>query len=1081
MNLKEIIEKYGEDTIVNLYGRDIDVSAEKRVYAAMFKKYNKIAENISKKFEEEYEEKFDLYKSIEKVRDNVLNIFVSSLNPLANDLKIDFTSVRIYDYTDYKILDEIKDKGCMDKFRDVYGALCEDIDRIDMDLLGEKEYRANRKENRGRWEVTTFGGTWGDAVGNQIQAGTMNLAGGLAHSVVNAIGNSISESEARARKRKLYTNDLKQEFVNAVYEVCLEAFLYMIKIVDSDEFQIANAIITVADKAKSLKILENYQSIDVTGDVGLDMLQEALVADPTFDAVYFQMLMDFGDEGRALAKYADLYSVDIKPYKEKISVAAYEKLYGKVNDEEVLKKEEPKIIQLTERYGLSYNKSKVKELYTAKLYDIDLQFRTVDGIVFEERNEAENARKEYEEITKEMISIGEPRYLVPEYEKSLLNSLEVITRYKTKIKDKYINQIESLLEDYDTNYRTVDEIVFNTRDEADLAREEKKQIESIMPNLTTKLTKIVGSYEAMLINKKNEVNAFKTVIKKKYLLKLEEKLKEYDKFYRTVKYLQNEKVFSNRNAADTARKDVEYITSLIKDVAPPTKDSLFDYKDDVEKKIDMINRNTSTVVKEPYVTLLKSYAESFNKIYLQTGAIFKSKTVEDASKKKFTERFKFSSMDMSTYEKIDAIWVDIEEFIVKINMKKEQLEAELVPIYAAENSLNTVDGYVFESRELANDARKELSIVNEILSQVPFSDSIDVKYEEAIHNAIDKVDELNTAIKNKYIEILNEELANFDKRYKTVDGILVETREQADIARNEFDSIMELLNGVNPPDKTSMLDYEENVKLKLQVLQSNYSTVIASKYIQILEKYLVDFDVLFRKVSLFGDNSREDAAQKRLKTEMSKLKFVSWEDVDNAKILLDDLTQKLGINRSFVPEYDKMIEDNEIRLKTVDGVYFETREAADDAKAEYDSIMQLLVDIKPPKKTDLLDYEWKIKEMLEKITVEYNTMIKNKYIQLMNKYLTDFDDGFCQISMFKKGTREEAAKAKALKFVKDAKMLSVIDVENTRSKLISMLPYIGLQQADVAEAEEYLEQRKYEIVNGVSASSGGKFSKFFKK
>lgn len=498
-------------------------------------------------------------------------------------------------------------------------------------------------------------------------------------------------------------------------------------------------------------------------------------------------------------------------------------------------------------------------------------------------------------------------------------------------------------------------------------------------------------------------------------------------------------------------------------------------------RIALINENSSTIVKVPYIALLKLYIESFNKLYLKTGTIFGSKTVEDASRKKFKEKFKFNLIDMSTYEKIDSIWTEIEEYIVKINLSKEQLESELAPIYAAEKMLNTVDGIEFDSREKALQAVKELEIVNVVINKLVFDETIDVCFEENVNRALAEIKELVTPIKYKYIELLNGELLKFDTRYKTVDGILFETREAADVARKEYYSITELLNGVNPPDKTSMLDYEENIKGKLSMLQINYSTAIADKYIQLLEKYLADFDMLFRKVSLFGDNSREEAAQKRLKTEMLRLKFNCWEDVDNAKLLLEELTQKLGIDRNYVPEYDKMIENHETRLKTIDGVLFETREDADIARGEFNSITLFLSDVRPPKKSDLLDYEWMIKEKLEKINVDYNTVIKNKYIELLNKYLSDFDDVFCQISMFKKGTREEAAKAKAVKFVKDSKMTSVLDVENTRKKLINMLPYLGIQQIDIVEAEEYLEQRKNEIINGVNTSSGSKISKFFKR
>ena len=237
---------------------------------------------------------------------------------------------------------------------------------------------------------------------------------------------------------------------------------------------------------------------------------------------------------------------------------------------------------------------------------------------------------------------------------------------------------------------------------------------------------IDNDYEEMLISKKEEVDKYKTAIKNKYLSGLSDKLIEYDKFYRTVSYLENDKLFSTRKEADVARKDLEYIKTVMKDVTAPTKESLFDYKEDIEQRIAMINDNTFTIVKNPYLQLLQSHIESFNKLYLKTGAIFKSKSLEDASRKKFKEKFNFNAMDMSSYEKIDSIWSDIEEYIVKINMSKEQLEIELVPIYTAEKTLNTVDGYVFDSRELAGAARDELHMVNDILNNITFNDSIEL-------------------------------------------------------------------------------------------------------------------------------------------------------------------------------------------------------------------------------------------------------------------------------------------------------------------------------------------------------------------
>ena len=137
MNLREIIEKNNEEIAIELYGKNITVSPEKRIYAALLKKYTKISKKVSEEFEKEYEKKYSLAKNVEKVRESVLEIFISSINPIVNELKTDLTSVRIYDYTNDNIIIELKDKGYFDDIINVYASLCEEIERIDIDLLGE--------------------------------------------------------------------------------------------------------------------------------------------------------------------------------------------------------------------------------------------------------------------------------------------------------------------------------------------------------------------------------------------------------------------------------------------------------------------------------------------------------------------------------------------------------------------------------------------------------------------------------------------------------------------------------------------------------------------------------------------------------------------------------------------------------------------------------------------------------------------------------------------------------------------------------------------------------------------------------
>lgn len=1084
MNLKQIIEKNGEATTLNLYGRECIISSEKKIYAQMYQKYKDLARKVANEFEREYSKKYDENRSIEYVRDDIRFILDELIMPLITEIRGDLVSIKIYDYTDESIAEQLFDIGYFEEFETIHSYVSDKIDQIDGDLYAEKSQREIRKENRDRWEVSTFGGSWGDAIGNQVQASAINALSGIGHSIVNSVGNSMSESEARKKKERLYTEQLKQDFVQSVYIACLNVHLFVIQLLEDNVMSMEGAVVSGSSKEKALKIIENYRSLNVDDDTALDMLQEAIKFNPFSMEIYEEFLERFGDINNELVNYGNCFNVDIKSRKEELAVEEYEEKIDIITDEDELKSKENEVIEIVKSFGLVYEESEVYELYHEKLEEMDLEYRTVDDIVFAEREEASVARQELSEITKLISDIGKPRYLEDSYEECLNNTLTKIEKLTTKVKEKYEKKVKELLKEYDLNYRKVDDILFDTREEANLARSEKAEIEKIMPDISGEVKKIDEKFENDLIEKKDLINKYQTDIKKEYISQIDAVLKKYDIFYRTLEYSEFEiEVFDTREEADTARKELNYIRNITSKIKPPTKESLFDYKESVETAIKDIKENTTTIVKRPYIELLNSYVEEFNRLYLKTGAIFKSKSVEDASKKKFKDKFNFAEIDLSSYNKIDSVWKNIDEYIVKLNLTRQQLVDELKPMYLAESRLNTVDGCELETREMAAKAKDEFVIIQGIMNKVTFSDTIDVQYENEIINALEEIRTLQTVVKDKYINMLSTELSQFDVRYKTVDSHLFNTREEANEARKEFQSILQVLEGVNPPDKSSMLDYEEMVKEKLSIIQSNYKTIVVNKYIDLLQKYLADFDVLFRKVSLFGDNTREDAAQKRLKTEMSRLKFESWEDVDNAKALLDDLTAKLGIDRSLVPEYDKMIENKEINLKTIDGIYFDTREAADIARQEYASIQELLSDVKPPKKTDLLEYEWKVKEKIDRLNNDYNTIIKDKYIEMMNKYLVSFDEQFCQLSMFKKGTRTEAAKAKAVKFAKDAKLTSTIDVENTRKQLINLLPNLGLQREDIVEAEQYLDQKREEIVNGVPTSSGGfgKFGKFFKK
>ena len=83
----------------------------------------------------------------------------------------------------------------------------------------QKQYRQERKDNRARWEGGSFGGTVVDNYAHQAGLGMRNVAEGMRHSIVNAVGNANSERKANAKLRQIFADSKTREVIeNGVFE-----------------------------------------------------------------------------------------------------------------------------------------------------------------------------------------------------------------------------------------------------------------------------------------------------------------------------------------------------------------------------------------------------------------------------------------------------------------------------------------------------------------------------------------------------------------------------------------------------------------------------------------------------------------------------------------------------------------------------------------------------------------------------------------------------------------------------------------------------------------------------------------------
>lgn len=179
---------------------------------------------------------------------------------------------------------------------------------------------------------------------------------------------------------------------------------------------------------------------------------------------------------------------------------------------------------------------------------------------------------------------------------------------------------------------------------------------------------------------------------------------------------------------------------------------------------------------------------------------------------------------------------------------------------------------------------------------------------------------------------------------------------------------------------------------------------------------------------------------------------------------------------------NKRLEDFDLQYRTVDEVVCMTRDAADFAREELPKLQAFFGEITPPTSESLLDYEAALLEKKAEFEAQFGSELKQKYLEKIDGYLTDFDQKFCTTGLFKRVDRKQAGKDRLLKTMKKADTSSLEKIDEASKSMEELLPKLGLVQADTDEVVQYLEKQKNKVLNPKSGMDMIKsFGKLFKK
>lgn len=443
-NLKQVIDENNREIAFNMFDSKLVVSAERNVYNQIFSKYEKIAENIKNEFIKYLDEMSNLDEFFE----SVFQMFLLSLESGINEIAKDAISVGIYTYDLDTILSECMKKNYFSSFEEMVELYEKQDEQIISALSNAATYRAHRKNSRSRWSTITYGGSMLDAWSNQMKANTMNAIEGLGHSVINAIGNSLDESEANEKRRSLFRDEYyRKKLINSVWTGARNLRLFVTNIVSQEAGLSLGGWVTSQDQKEAEAIFNNLTKFDMPEDKKKELMLKIFDLNPYSQDYYEYCLKTYFENVNEILNLASFFNMDEvknqvvnivtenikskslntpeeyisfrKELLDQISKTGIEgedeiniisvlesqgkeilRIYvaeniGESEEEALICKD--KINQLKNDMGINTDISDVVKIINDKLTEIDIKLRTVSGVVFGTREEAANAKSEVED------------------------------------------------------------------------------------------------------------------------------------------------------------------------------------------------------------------------------------------------------------------------------------------------------------------------------------------------------------------------------------------------------------------------------------------------------------------------------------------------------------------------------------------------------------------------------------------------------------------------------------------------------------------------------------------------------------
>lgn len=537
------------DTRFRMFGCPMCISEERSAYNSIRLAFIKLANEAAERYEKLYKQDGSIQNVVEKLGEQTHECLVPALDYCIDTLvRYNVIDIDIQAFAEhYQTFAE----PCAEAFNKVY-------DRYAEVVMNEEEldrYRVARREGRARWQGGGFG--LAGALSGAVTASALNLVTGAGHMVFNAVGKTISSIASNFKLAKIYNdpstcNTLKVGLRKSVF--CLHyALVDCLSTLEVDHSPAAG-LVSETDHRSAEAIVANIERLPTEDDQKAALLH-AFDLDSYLPQWYIYILQHYGDKDgqlSGLANYFGLYAFD----EEKKSLLAKFAASLAFDTEQRALDAQEKVNAY--RKELSYFEPLPEtQAILQAVQRFDEQYRTVDGVLCRSREEADEARKEYNAIRGVMNTVKEGDLA------SLTQAKEELSQYHTQVAAAYQKEIDDRLQKAELAARTVDTRLDNVPDIVCDTVEEAKALRGHANILYARLTQCGEGAEAedALLALKDRIRktGYPAPLQRAYLAEIDRRLAEIDLSHRTAFGME----YPTRERASAARQTYELLSRQV--------------------------------------------------------------------------------------------------------------------------------------------------------------------------------------------------------------------------------------------------------------------------------------------------------------------------------------------------------------------------------------------------------------------------------------------------------------------------------------------------------------------------------------